>query len=520
MPRMKTILLALGGTIAALAGVAAFLLRDVDITSWKMIWNAVSGAPGPRAEPAIVKQHLAPPPGWQIGLYADAVPEARVLRLTAGGDLLVSQPRLGQITLLGRDANGDGHPDAQTVLMSGLDRPHGVEVSGGFLYVGETGAVGRVAFDEQTGRITGTYAHIITGLPEGGNHWSRSVRIGPDGWLYVHVGSSCNSCIEEHTWRATMLRARPDGSELGVYATGLRNSVGFDWTPWSGELFATDNGRDLLGDDFPPCELNRVVQGGFYGWPFVNGFNVLDPDNGAGHEALLQTALPPAHGFRAHNAPLGIRFLRHQDHPLSHSALVALHGSWNRSSADGYKVVRLDWAADGTIGETPFITGFEQDGTVIGRPVDIAESPAGELFVSDDYAGAVYRLWRGEPAAQRAETTRSTPSATTAKNPLDGIAPAEISAATARAEPLLARFACAGCHAPGTPMEKKLLTLPERYDVETLTAFFVTPRAPMPVYPLAPEDRRAIAIHLLSRARQSSSGSDANNAETRASNDG
>jgi len=517
MPRLKTVLMATCGTLAGLAGVVALLTRDVDITSWKMIWNSVSGSPGPRAEPALLKQQLRAAPGWQIGLYADAVPEARVLRLTAAGDLLVSQPRLGQITLLGRDANGDGHPDSQTVLMSGLDRPHGVEVADGFLYVGETGAVGRVPFDAQTGRITGEYAHVITGMPEGGNHWSRSVRIGPDGWLYVHVGSSCNSCIEEHPWRATMLRAKPDGTELAVHASGLRNSVGFDWAPWSDELFATDNGRDLLGDAFPPCELNRIVQGGFYGWPFVNGFNALDPDNGAGHESTLQTALAPAHGFRAHTAPLGIRFLRHQQEPaLARSALVALHGSWNRSSADGYEVVRLDWAADGTVAETPFVSGFEKDGNVIGRPVDIAESPTGELFVSDDYAGAVYRLWRGEAPVEGIPVTAAQKTAVNT-DPLAGIGAADISAAIAQAEPLLARFACAGCHAPGTPMGDKMLTVAERYTVDTLSAYFVTPRPPMPVFPLSEEDRRALAIYLLSRPDQSSSGSAANSSATPAS---
>ncbi len=523
MPRLKTALIAISGTLLGLVGVAALLTRDVEITSWKMMWNSVSGTPGPRAEPATVKQQLMAPTGWQLGLYADAVPEARVLRLTEAGDLLVSQPRLGQITLLGRDANGDGHPDSQSVLMSGLDRPHGVEVSGGYLYVGETGAVGRVPFDVQAGRITGDYTHVITGLPEGGNHWSRSVRIGPDGWLYVHVGSSCNSCIEEHPWRATMLRAKPDGSELAVYATGLRNSVGFDWAPWSGELFATDNGRDLLGDDFPPCELNRIVQGGFYGWPFVNGFNVLDPDNGAGHAAALQTALAPAHGFRAHNAPLGIHFLRHQQKAsLSRSALVALHGSWNRSKADGYKVVRLEWAADGIISETPFISGFEKDGNVIGRPVDIAESPAGELFVSDDYAGAVYRLWRGAGSAQSSVAAPAAQKPVLTGDPLAGISAADIAAATSRAEPLVARFACAGCHAAGTPAGNKLQSLGERYGVDTLAAFFITPRAPMPVYPLSEEDRRALAIFLLSRAAQSSSasGSPANNSPTSASKAG
>ena len=503
MRPLKTLSLAVVGLLLVLAAVVAFLTRDVAITSWSMMWNSITGSPGPRAEAGVVIQQLQVPPGWQLSVYADAVPEARTLRPTLAGDLLVSQPRLGQITLLGRDANGDGHPDRQTVLMSGLNRPHGIDVADGYLYVGETDAVGRVAFNEASGEITGTYSHVITGLPEGGNHWSRSVRIGPDGWLYVHVGSSCNACTEEHPWRATLLRARPDGSELAVYASGLRNSVGFDWAPWSAELYATDNGRDLLGDDLPPCELNRIVQGGFYGWPFINGFNVLDPDNGAGHEALLKTAIAPAHGFRAHNAPLGIRFLRHQPPALARSALVALHGSWNRSKADGYKVVRLVWDGNGgNITELPFISGFEQDGNIIGRPVDLAETRRGEIFVSDDYAGAVYRLVYGEtppsiPSAPQAVTpAASTPAI--AKDPLAGLDADLISASRVRGTELSKRFACGSCHAPGTPMGEKLKTLGERYTVDTLAAFFITPRPPMPVFALSSEDRRALAIHLLS----------------------
>jgi glucose/arabinose dehydrogenase len=212
--------------------------------------------------------------------------------------------------------------------------------------------------------------------------------------MYVSIGSSCNVCEEEDGRRAAIVRYRPDGSGEEIHATGLRNAVGFDWQPGSGDLYATDNGRDLLGDDFPPCELNRVVPGGFYGWPFAHGDNRPDPDLGAGREARIAAAIPPSHGFRAHTAPLGITFVRGPGAPawLRGAALVALHGSWNRTRKDGYAVVSLHWRPDGRIEERDFLWGFLEDEDVIGRPVDVAEGPDGAFYVSDDYAGAVYRV--------------------------------------------------------------------------------------------------------------------------------
>ena len=177
--------------------------------------------------------------------------------------------------------------------------------------------------------------------------------------------------------------------------TGLRNSVGFDWRPADGTMYATDNGRDLLGDDFPPCELNRIERGRFYGWPFVNGMGVPDPDFGGKGGAKTAEATSPAHGFGAHTAPLGIRFYRGVAFPERYrgQAFVALHGSWNRTAKSGYKVVLLEWSADGSeIVESDFLTGFELDENVIGRPVDVQDGPDGALYVSDDFAGAVYRV--------------------------------------------------------------------------------------------------------------------------------
>jgi len=280
-------------------------------------------------------------------------------------------------------------------LLKDLKGPHGLALQDGWLYVVESDAVGRIRFDSASGTVSGAYQRILTGLQHDGFHQTKTVGFGPDGWLYLSQGSSCNFCVEKDTRRATMMRMRPDGTGAEIYATGLRNSVGFDWAPWDRALYATENGRDLLGDDFPPDELNRIEQGRFYGWPYVNGYGVLDPDLGKGQMAKLAETTVPAHGFRPHNAPLGIRFLRSPGLPPEYgrTALVALHGSWNRTQLDGYKVVALQWAADGTITERDFLTGFlGPDGIIIGRPAGVTEGPDGAIYVSDDYAGVIYRV--------------------------------------------------------------------------------------------------------------------------------
>ena len=159
-------------------------------------------------------------------------------------------------------------------------------------------------------------------------------------------------------------------------------------------LYGVDNGRDLLGDDFPPCELNLIEQGGFYGWPFANGNKIPDPDLGEGRQAEIRESVAPVHGFAAHTAPLGMAFLRSSELPENYrqALLVALHGSWNRSERQGYEVVSLHFREDGGILERKFATGFEIDEDVIGRPVDVAEGINGEIYVSDDYTGMVYRV--------------------------------------------------------------------------------------------------------------------------------
>ena len=215
--------------------------------------------------------------GSRLELYANNIPKARFLRFTAGGDLLVSRPHAGDILLVRRDANGDGKADAVETLIGELKRPLGLDFAGDWLYIAENNQVGRVKFDAEKGQLAGEYEPVIQGLTSNGGHWSKTVRIGADQKLYLAQGSTCNICEEQDKRRATMMRFDLDGSNGEIIATGLRNSVGFDWAPWNGLMYATDNGRDLMGDDYPPCELNQISDGNFYGWPYFNGNNEPGP---------------------------------------------------------------------------------------------------------------------------------------------------------------------------------------------------------------------------------------------------
>jgi glucose/arabinose dehydrogenase len=466
----------------------------------------------------VVDLRLQAPPGYEVTLWAEGLGDARFMRFSPGGSLLLAQSRLGQIVHVLGDRDGDGFSDGHRVLVANLDRPHGIDFRGGHLYVGEGSAIARIAIRE-SGPDSITLAadpeRIAEGIPEGGSHWRHSLRFGPDGGLYLTVGSTCNVCEEEDPRRATMLRYEPDGSGETIYATGLRNTVGFDWQPGTSHLYGTDNGRDLLGDDYPACELNRIERGGFYGWPYANanaeGATEPDPDLGEGHEAEIATTVPAAHAFRAHTAPLGIIFVRrpNADPVYRGAALVALHGSCHRSELDGYEIVSLHWDDEGSITERPFLTGFEVDGDVIGRPVDVAEGPDGAFYVSDDYGGAIYRVARAADAppsgtrpVQRREGLRSRELAARAvRNPLDLIDAGSRQALEARGEALFAENACATCHleasaAPGVTL-KKLEGLALRYSVESLEAFLLTPQPPMPTVDLPADERRALAVHLL-----------------------
>ena len=496
---LRKFLIGLVVVLVLIASVPLFLIATgtIDSTSLRMMLNVMTGMPGPATDAGSVQQRYQVPEGFTLQLYTADLPRARFLRFTPAGDLLVSRPHAGDIMLLRRDANGDGHPDAVETLIDGLRRPLGMDFAGNWLYIAESNRIGRVAFDADNGRITGEYQPVIEGLTDNGNHSSKTIRIGDDDKLYLAQGSTCNVCEEEDNRRATMMRFALDGSDAEPIATGLRNSVGFDWAPWNNALYATENGRDLLGDDFPPCELNRIELNRFYGWPYFNADNVPDPDMGADPLAGQRQPTAPAHGFRPHNAPLGMTFLDAIDLPAQYqrSALVALHGSWNRSSPDGYKVVSLHWTDQG-IEERDFLSGFNRDGDISGRPVDVAQGPDGAIYISDDYAGAIYRVSYGQPSNNAPDTSMMPVVSRLDTEPPAWLTGADLPAMATRGEALYQQHQCRSCHEMGE--NPKLLTgLSERLGYEAVINVLEAPQSPMPVFPLSDTQRRELAVFLL-----------------------
>jgi glucose/arabinose dehydrogenase len=250
----------------------------------------------------------------------------------------------------------------------------------------------RIKYDSEQRKFLGTPHYIIQdSFPGGGNHWVRSVKVGPDNKLYVSVGSSCNVCVENTPKRGAILQYDLDGKHEVIFARGLRNTTGFDWQPTTNLMYGVDIGRDYLGDETPPEELNQIKFGQHYGWPFEYGENIIDTDFTATRPSNLKTSAA-SHYMTAHSSPLDILFLEHSTRGLDNTALVTLHGSWNRSKKSGYKVILLSFTPGNKIEQRDFITGFEHDGTVTGRPVDLTEDRQGNIYLSDDYTGRIYKI--------------------------------------------------------------------------------------------------------------------------------
>ncbi|MCZ6828957.1 MAG: PQQ-dependent sugar dehydrogenase [Gammaproteobacteria bacterium] len=490
-------LLGLVAAVLALAIGLVLLVPGIHVSSIPMILNVMLGTSVDTSSDTLL-QRLRVAEGFSLSVYARGLTNPRMLYRASDRHLLVSSPRSGKVLLL-IDSDENGVADEQRDLLEGLNRPHGLEIHGRWLYVAESNQIGRIVFDPERGSVSGSYQPLITGLTDDGNHWSKTLRFDQLGWLYVAMGSSCNVCEEADTRRATIMRYRADGSDGEVYASGLRNSVGMDFAPWDDSLYATDNGRDLLGDDYPPCELNRIEEGGFYGWPHLNVDNELDPDFGAGHEALQTSALPPVFKFPAHNAPLGIHFIRSPKPgpDFQRSALVALHGSWNRSQPDGFKVVSLHWNATGAISSRDFLWGFELDGDIVGLPVDVTRDGRGCFFVSDDYAGVIYRVSYGAgPVSAALDAGDSDPPVQRPTDPGLVAAGAEI----------YRQLPCADCHGTTALTPVPLNRLLQRYDLDSLADYFVTPTPPMPQFDLDQQQREQLAHYLISQAGRSPAG--------------
>ncbi|MGQ0648852.1 MAG: PQQ-dependent sugar dehydrogenase [Gemmatimonadaceae bacterium] len=336
------------------------------------------------------------PRGFTVSEFA-SVPGARFMARGPDGAVYVSQPRSGQITRL-VDTNRDGRADSNTVAVSGLNRPHGMAFRDGWLYIANTDAVVRV-------RLGGN--GMPTGSPEklaeyssGGGHWTRTVVFGRDGAMYVSIGSSCNVCVERTPDRAAVMRYDADGRSGRLFSSGLRNAVGMAVHPGTGEIWVTQNERDNLEpdhQDLPPEELNILVDGGHFGWPYCHSNRVPTPDASVNDPARCPGTIPPALALPAHVAPLGIAFLDEASAlPAEYrgDALVAYHGSWNRDTPVGAKVVRIRVANGRPVRSEDFIVGWGEGGRRWGRPVDVIVAADGSVLVSDDQTGTIYRVTR------------------------------------------------------------------------------------------------------------------------------
>lgn len=335
------------------------------------------------------------PEGFSVGQFA-AVPGVRFMALGPDGAIYASQPARGQVLRI-VDADGDGAADSQSVAVSGLSRPHGLAFHDGWLYVAMGDGVVRVKLDAN-GRAIGSPERLNT-YSSGGNHWSRTVIFGPDGGMYVSIGSTCNVCVERNPDRAVVMRYDADGRNGRVFARGLRNAVGMAVNPVTHAIWVTQNERDNLQPDhenLPPEEINILRDGADYGWPYCYGDRIPNPEfNDAGRCART---VPPALKMQAHSAPLGITFLeRATAFPADYrgDALVAFHGSWNRDVPTGAKVVRIHIRDGQPVGYEDFIIGWQpENGRRWGRPVDVLVAADGSVLVSDDAAGAIYRVSR------------------------------------------------------------------------------------------------------------------------------
>lgn len=360
-----------------------------------LILVALTPAPGAADAPSL-PENLRVPDGFRVERLA-SVPGARSMALGDKGTLFVGTQRGGKGQVFAvRDPFGAA-PQVLPVA-SGLTMPNGVAFRDGALYVADSQRILRLPGIEARLEDPPALETVVADLPyKSPLHAWKYLGFGPDGKLYVPVGAPCNVC--DAPGFGVILRMNADGSEREVFARGIRNSVGFTWHPGTGELWFTDNGRDMLGDDVPPCELNRASQPGLdFGFPYCHGGTIADPE--LGKLGRCEDATAPVQALGPHVAPLGLRFYTGTMFPPEYrnQVFIAEHGSWNRSKAAGktghrVSLVRLEGGKAVSYGT--FMSGFLDGDVALGRPVDIMVAPDGALLVSDDTAGAIYRVSYG-----------------------------------------------------------------------------------------------------------------------------
>jgi glucose/arabinose dehydrogenase len=344
---------------------------------------------GSSAPPAIGEIHL--PPGFRIDVFAADVPNARQMALSPNGTLYVGSRTEGGVRAV-VDRNHDGRADQVFLIAQGLDMPSGLAWRDGSLYVADVSRVLR--YDGIDGRLQDPPKPVVVSdtFPKDTHHGWKFIAFGPDGLLYVPVGAPCNVCDEQNPIYASITRMKPDGSGREIFARGIRNTVGFDWDPRTKELWFTDNGRDNLGNDVPPDELNHAPRKGMhFGFPYCHGNGIADPKFGK----PCGQYTPPARELGPHVAAIGMRFYTGSMFPAEYRnrIFIAEHGSWNRDTPIGYRVTMVRVEAGKAVSYETFADGWlRKNGRAWGRPADVLVMPDGALLVSDDEAGAIYRI--------------------------------------------------------------------------------------------------------------------------------
>jgi glucose/arabinose dehydrogenase len=350
------------------------------------------GSPSAAGQSTLPVDSIKLPPGFAIEVVA-RVPNARAMTWGSAGTLFVGTSSEGKVYAVTLPPPGSKSDARVRQIAAGLRAPGGVAFRGSALYAS---AVSRILrFDDIEARLSDPPQPVVVNdrLPADSHHGLKFIAFGPDDKLYVNVGVPCNICEVDPDRYGIIARMNPDGSALEVYARGVRNSVGFDWDPRTKELWFTDNGRDNLGDDVPPDTLNHAPRAGLrFGYPYCHGGNIPDPEFGRKHACSEFAA--PAQNLGPHVASLGMRFYTGNQFPVAYRNRVFIteHGSWNRSKKIGYRVTMVTIDGNKAIRYEPFAEGWLQGESAWGRPADVLVAPDGSLLVSDDTAGAIYRI--------------------------------------------------------------------------------------------------------------------------------
>lgn len=355
-----------------------------------IIWG-ISCAPA-KNKKGVYLGDITMPPGFSINIYATNVENARSLVLGDSGTLFVGTRSAGKVYAV-LDRNHDTKADEVITIAEGLNMPNGVAFREGSLFVAEVNRVLR--YDRIESRLINSPKPVIVtdSFPKDSHHGWKFIRFGPDGKLYVPVGAPCNVCEQSNEIYSSITRINADGSIPEIFAHGVRNTVGFDWHPNTGELWFTDNGRDWLGDDLPPDELNRAPRKGMhFGFPYCHGGTIADPEFGS--KRKCEEFVPPSIALGPHVAALGMRFYTGTMFPdlYRNQIFIAEHGSWNRTSPIGYRISLVSLHGSQAISYEVFAEGWLKNGRAWGRPVDVLVMPDGALLVSDDRAGVIYRI--------------------------------------------------------------------------------------------------------------------------------